>query len=111
MELTLAHLDSSDFPFQKMAYLEIARKLDEKLMPILMEELSIGNRITSADNEGPYDEELVVYLSDPFNKRYEAMKEVVYDEDADCHFNISRYATTGPVIHALIAPYQGQEAI
>jgi hypothetical protein len=108
MNLSREHLDpnNGDFAFNKISFLEMAEKLDPKLMPILWDELSAGNYIWNAGRDFPSEGSLYVSLSHPFTKTYMPPKGVTYAEEKDPHYNTASYITEGPLQHALCAPFK-----
>lgn len=101
MKLSLNHIDSSAFPYQKLAYLELAEQLNPKLMPILLKEISLGNRIFEA---GKNNDSQWVSLKYPFKGIHQLPKEVLHREEKDPHYNTSEYVTDDPSPHILSAP-------
>jgi hypothetical protein len=131
MKLSLSHIKPVNaLPFEKIAYLEIAKQLDPRLTAILLKELSFGNRIceagvTSLNLDDPVTgrlslnriltskdlskaDGLWVCLWHAFRKKYELPKRVVYvrgDYGTLEGGYPDEYRTTGAFSHSLRAAF------
>jgi hypothetical protein len=106
MKLSIDHIDpnNADLPFEKLALLERAGKLDPRLASMLWEEISNGNFIWEAGYDFPSDDSLYVSLSHPFRKVHKVSEDLTYSEKPDPHYNTACYVTQDSVPHALCAP-------
>jgi hypothetical protein len=106
MKLSIEHINPSagSLPSQKIGYLELAERLDPKLMRFLMKELSMGNSIYEVREDYPEKGSICVSLSNPFTEAHTLPEGVRYVEDSDPHYNEAMYLTDSLSPHALTAP-------
>ncbi len=124
MSIPMRAMNENLLPQERMRCLEVAEKLDPRLMAILLEEIAGGNRIDEAregdSNEfGPGDHwvdpwvwpgmkagEILVSLEEPFGRAYPRPEGVAFFPERPGTHDAEgpRYETNAPRHHVLCAP-------
>lgn len=92
---------STLLPKQKIAYLKKLNNFDPKLLLILNDEVKQGNKILNVSDLS--DDTMVVLLSHPFKRRYQA-NGFQFESSNNLHDGGDSYSTHQLKSHTLTAP-------